>query len=269
MIDLTGKSAIVAGGASDVGRGVALVLAEQGADIVICDLDVEFAQETAEKVEKKGRRALTISADVTDRAAAAEMLAKTVKAFGKIDILVNDASVIGAPNWWERSDRSDHDWSLAMSANLRAVVNASEAVAQHMKERHYGKIVNIASIAARQGGADVPHYNAASAAVVSWTKFNALELASFDINVNAVCPGLLWTPMRPGLVERMGEVVDDPTLRNLTGREYFDQMVEAAVPMKKEQTPEDVGKLAAFLASDDAQGITGQAIGVDGGRRIG
>ena len=137
-----------------------------------------------------------------------------------------------------------------------------------MKERRYGKIINIASIAARQGGTDQPHYNASKAAVVSWTQSNALQLAPYDVNVNAVCPGLLWTPMWEGLARKRAAFDFDSSIRGATGREYFERTVESWIPMKKEQTPEDVGKLAAFLASDDAHNITGQAINVDGGRRM-
>lgn len=272
MINLNEKSAIVTGGASGIGRGICLVLAEQGANIAVADMDIERAESVAAEVAEMGRKSLTIGVDVTDRASVEAMVVRVLGEFEKIDILVNDAGVVGAPNWWERHTPSDDDWDIAMAVNLRGVVNASEAVAAHMKERSYGKIINIASIAARQGGTDIPHYNASKAAVVSWTQSNALQMAPFNVNVNAICPGLLWTPMFEGLVQRMAtfssDIGDDPTLRNLTGREYFEHLVESVIPMRKEQTPEDVGKLVAFLASDDAHNITGQAINVDGGRRM-
>ena len=104
--------------------------------------------------------------------------------------------------------------------------------------------------------------------MVSWTQSNALQLASYDINVNAICPGLLWMPLFERLVERRAASTSEPAAAGLTGRAQFDATVEATIPMKKEQTPEDIGKLAAFLASDDAHNITGQAINVDGGRRM-
>ena len=138
------------------------------------------------------------------------------------------------------------------------MVNVSEAVMGHMKERRYGKIVNIASIAARYGNVDIPHYNASKAAVVSWTQSNALQLAPFDINVNAICPGVLWTPMFERIAEKRARFNTDPDFEGLKGREFFEEMVESWIPMKREQTPEDIGKIAAFLASDDARNITGQ-----------
>ena len=130
-----------------------------------------------------------------------------------------------------------------------------------------GKIVNIASIASRQGGPSIPHYNASKAGVVSWTQSHALQLAPYQINVNAICPGLLWTPLFEHLIGRP-DFLDNQALEGLTGRQRFEKIIELGTPMQKEQTPEDIGKLAAFLASDDAHNITGQAINVDGGRRM-
>ena len=146
--------------------------------------------------------------------------------------------------------------------NLRGAVTASEAVVPHMKERRSGKIVNIASIAARRGGKDMPQYYASKAAVLSWTQSLATQLAPFNVNVNAICPGLLWTPMW----EAVAKARANAGYEGLSGRELFDKFVESWVPLGREQTPEDVGKLAAFLASDDAVNITGQAINLDGGR---
>ena len=265
MIDLRDEVTVVTGGASGIGRGICLVLAEQGANVVVADMNLQGAELVAADVAGKGRQAMAIGVDVTEKASVGSMVAQVLDGLGKIDILVNDAGVIGAPNWWERDTPSDEDWDRTYAVNLRGVVIVSEAVAPHMKERRYGKIINIASIGARQGGADIPHYNASKAAVVSWTQSNALQLAPYDINVNAICPGLLWTPMWERIVEKRARFNVDPGIRGLKGREYFERVVESWVPMKKEQTPEDIGKLAAFLASDDAHNITGQAINVDGG----
>ena len=265
MIDLTDKVAVVTGGASGIGRGICLVLAEQGANVVVADMNLEGAESVAADVAGKGRQAMAIGVDVTERASVETMVAQVLDGFGKIDILVNDAGIIGAPNWWERETPSDEDWDRAYAVNLRGVVIVSEAVAPHMKERRYGKIINIASVGARRGDTYVPHYNASKAAAVSWTQSNTLQLAPYDINVNAICPGMLWTPMWEGIAEKLSKFNLDPDIRGLKGREYFDKAVEFWPPMKKEQTPEDIGKLAAFLASDDAHNITGQAINLDGG----
>ena len=272
MIDLKGKIAIVTGGASGIGKGICKALAGQGAEIVVADINAQGAKSTADEIAATGRGSGVVEVDVTDRDSAARLVDQALSLFGNIDILVNDAGVIGAAEWWKRATPSDEDWDLVMAVNLRGLVNVSEAVTPHMQKKGYGKIVNIASIAARQGGADIPHYNASKAAVVSWTQSHALQMAPYNVNVNAICPGLLWTPMFEGLVERsvnfgsaLGSNVE---LRELSGREYFEKLVDSVIPMRKEQTPEDIGKLAAFLASDDAHNITGQAINVDGGRRM-
>ena len=189
--------------------------------------------------------------------------------FGKIDVLVNDAGIIGGSQWWERETPSDEDWAQVYAVNVRGMVITSEIVSENMKARNYGKIINIASIAARQGSPDIPHYSTSKAAVVSWTQSNAAQLAPHNINVNAICPGLLWTPMFEALVKRRANF-GSPGLdsEELAGRELFEKIVEETIPMKKEQTPEDIVKMTAFLASDDAHNITGQAIKVDGGRRM-
>ncbi len=268
MIDLTGKVAIVTGGGSGIGRGICLVLAEQGADVVVADLNAQAAESVASEVAARGRKGVASVVDVTDRASVERMVAEALAMSGKIDILVNNAGIVGAAGWWERPIPSNEDWEQVLAVNLRGVVIVSEAVAPHMKERRYGKIINIASIAARQGGPDIPHYNASKAAVVSWTQSHALQLAPYNVNVNAICPGLLWTPLFERLAQRRATFNTDPAFAGLSGRAFFEKLVETTIPMKKEQTPEDIGKLAAFLASDDAHNITGQAINVDGGRRM-
>ena len=136
------------------------------------------------------------------------------------------------------------------------------AVAPHMKERNYGKIVNIASIAGRQGSPRNPPYNVSKTGVISLTQGQALELAAFNINVNAICPGLLWTPMWERMTARQAMT---PNPEEKSQRELFEEHVQNTIPMRKEQTPEDIGNLAAFLASDFAHNITGQSINVSGG----
>ena len=267
MIDLTDRVAVVTGGAQGIGRGICLVLAQQGASVAVADVNPETAESVASEVSDMGRKALAIGADVTDRTSVSDMAAQVLEGFGRIDILVNNAGVVGAPDFWDREDINDDDWDSVLAVNLRGVVNVSEAVAPHMMERCYGKIVNIASIAARLGGPSLPHYSASKAGVVSWTQSHALHLAPYDINVNAICPGLLWTPLFERLIKRGGYEIGS-SADALTGREHFDRIVESRMPLKRGQTPEDTGKMAAFLVSDDARNITGQAINVDGGRRM-
>ena len=242
---------------------------KRGASGAVADINVQGASEVASDLAAKGPRSVAFAVDVTDRASVDQMVARVVEEFGRIDILVNDAGIIGASQWWELEVPNEDDWSQVYAVNVRGLVMVSEAVSPHMRERRYGKIINIASIAARQGSPDIPHYSTSKAAVMSWTQSHALQMAPYSVNVNAICPGLLWTPMFEALVKRRaGSPSGDVAAQGLAGRELFERIVEETIPMAREQTPEDIGRLAAFLASDDARNITGQAINVDGGRRM-
>ena len=139
-------------------------------------------------------------------------------------------------------------------------------MAEAMKGRRYGKIVNIASVAGRQGSPRNTPYNASKSGVISITQAYALALAPFDINVNAICPGLLWTPMWERIATRTINLND--SLEGSTPREAFEQFVAQSIPLGREQTPQDIGRLAVFLASDLALNITGQSINVNGGSRM-
>lgn len=269
MIDLSGRIAIVTGGASGIGRGISAVLAQQGAVLVIADLNEAAAQQAAaELAASTGQESHAVEVDVTSRQSVAALVETVLARSGRIDILVNNAGIVGAPGWETRPRVDDTDWEMTLSVNLRGVVNVSEAVAEVMKQQRSGKIVNIASIAGRQGGAANPPYNISKAGVISWTQGHAMELAPFDINVNAICPGLLWTPLFARPVQRnilRGEAPPRDDGDSL--EDVFERQVQGRVPLKRAQTPEDVGRLAAFLASDDACNITGQAINLDGGIR--
>lgn len=266
MIDLRGKNTIVTGGGSGIGRGISRVFAEAGAHVHVVDKNGSDAAETSSSLSGTGEFT-SESVDVTDVVTVESVVSRSISEFGKIDILVNNAGIVGAQNWWQRDIPNDADWHDVHEVNVRGMVRMSESVSQHMKNRRYGKIINIASIAARQGSPDLPHYSATKAAVVSWTQSNAIQLAPFNINVNAICPGLIWTPMWEAIArkrEKFGGPVSDA--RGISGREIFERVVEQWIPMKREQRPSDIGNLAAFLASDLSTNITGQSINVDGGR---
>jgi NAD(P)-dependent dehydrogenase (short-subunit alcohol dehydrogenase family) len=154
---------------------------------------------------------------------------------------------------------------MCYEVNLKGIWIMSRAVAPHFKDRGGGKIVNIASIAGRVGGAGLAHYNASKAGAISVTQSLAGELGPSNVNVNAVCPGLLWTPMWRQLEAMFG---GDETPETVDRRVVFERFIETNCPMRREQTPEDIGNAVAFLASDDARNITGQALNVDGGIRM-
>ena len=269
MIDLSGNVALVTGGARGIGRGISLVLAEQGADVSVADLNTDGAAETAAEVANMGRSAIAVPIDVTDRSSIDSAVATTLDQLGRIDILVNNAGIIGSGEWWEREVPNDDDWNHTFQVNVLGMSRVTQAVQNHMIERGSGRIINIASIAGRQGSPEIPHYSTSKAAAISLTQSSAHQLARHKITVNAICPGLLWTPMWESIARRRSRFGSTQAeVRGMPGREVFEQIVAETMPMQREQTPEDIGKLAAFLASDDAKNITGQAINVDGGLRM-
>lgn len=262
-MQLKNRVAIVTGGATGIGRAIGLKLAGQGASVVVADLKLDAAEKTALEIRALGLRAAAVVADVTDDAATRHMAGQALKLFGRIDILVNNAGVAGAPGWQTRSESTEDDWVFTYKVNVKGMVNATEAVFPSMKSENSGKIINLASIAGREGRPSLPHYSATKAAVINYSQSLAHELAPFNINVNAICPGLLWTPMWEQVGGRYAR--DNAAFSDLTPRQVFDRMIAERIPLGREQTPEDVGELAAFLASEDARNITGQAINVDGG----
>ena len=267
-MDLNDRVAIVTGGARGIGRAIAEKIATYGGSVMIADLDADNSASTASEIRAlyPGVGVESTDVDVTDRDSVACMASEAVARFGRIDILVNNAGIIGAPGWEQRDRPDESDWDQIYEVNVKGVANASDIVAEYMKPNGYGKIVNIASGAGRQGGPGNPPYNVSKAGVISITQSYALELAPFNINVNAICPGLLWTPMWDRIATRNINMDDD--LSDLTPRQAFERVVANRIPLGREQTPEDIGNLAVFLASDLAINITGQSINVNGGSRM-
>ena len=257
MIDLNGKVAIVTGGGSGIGKGISLVLANQGASVVIADVNIENASSVVSELESKGKKGIAISTDVSDKESIESMVNQVISEFGQIDILVNNAGVMGGPHYNYTHTPTDEDWDWALSINLMGVVNVSETVSPFMKERRYGKIVNVASTAARVAIAQGAQYSASKAATLNFTQSNALQLAPYNINVNCICPGNVWTPMS-----------QKPDIRPKLTFEEFEKTVSSSNPMGRSQTLQDMGYLTAFLVSDDSCNITGQAINIDGGQLL-
>ena len=265
-MDVSGSVAIVTGGGRGIGRGISLALARNGAHVVAADLNVRDAEATAREASGAGRQAVPASVDVTDRPSVDSMVSDALSQFGRVDILVNNAGIIAAPGWEERDSPGEDDWDMIYEVNVKGMAHVIEAVAPDMKERRRGKIVNIASIAGRLGTLTSGPYGASKAAVINLTQFWALELAPYSINVNAVCPGLLWTPLWHRIATRYGR--DTEKYPDMTTREVFEQTVRERIPLGREQTPEDIGNAVTFLASDAARNITGQALNVSGGSHM-
>jgi NAD(P)-dependent dehydrogenase (short-subunit alcohol dehydrogenase family) len=263
---LEGRVALVTGGARGIGAGIARCLAADGASIGIVDIDRVEAEKTAASL---GGGALGLEADVSQEAEIAKATDRVVREFGGLDILVNNAgaasgrediSQFGGSGF---ENHTQEAWDSVVANNLRTTFAGSKAGIPHLKASGGGSIINIASIAGLMPSPDLPSYGAAKAGVIHLTRTLALELAPHDIRVNAICPGFLWT--RAWEVVAALTKLNRPELADVELHDIFLAAVKTGVPLGREQTPEDIGKLTAFLASEDARNITGQEIKVDGG----
>jgi meso-butanediol dehydrogenase/(S,S)-butanediol dehydrogenase/diacetyl reductase len=262
---LAGKVAVVTGGGSGIGRGIALAMAQEGADIAIPDIQVMNADKVAGEVKALGRKALAMRTDVTSSADVKAMVDRVREALGKIDIVVNNAGM-AAPPGMPFMNNTEEDWDRAFAVNTKSVFIVCKAVAPHMIERKAGRIVNIASIAGPISAVTMPPYSVAKMGVITITKVIAKELAPHGVTVNAICPGVLYTDFWQKLAAHIADT--NPAFKGMTPRQVFDKRVTDLVPLKREQTPEDIGWAAVFLASDEARNITGVALPVDGGVMI-
>ena len=255
LFDLTGKCAIVTGGAMGIGQAVSLRLAEAGASVMIADIDAEAASQTVMQIKASGGKAQAIRADVSSTADANKVVKATVKAFGCLDILVNNAGIYPVS---PALDMSEEMWDKVLNINLKGVFFYSQVAAREMaKNGRGGKIVNMASVDAMHPYGGVAHYGASKAGVVMLTKALALELAPHNILVNAVAPGGIMTPgtkaARAALQAR--GMPEEVVLESFTAR----------LPLRRMGEPDDVAKVVLFLASAAAAYMTGTLVLVDGG----
>ncbi|MDP6402036.1 MAG: SDR family NAD(P)-dependent oxidoreductase [SAR202 cluster bacterium] len=258
--DLMGKTALVTGAGSGIGRGIAIILAEQGASVAVTDLDLDGAEGVADEIAGTGKIALHL--DVTDRNSIEQAVRRVISEWGELDILVNNAGVRSSTPAGAAED-SDEDWDLMFAVNVKGVVNCCNAAVPHFKERRYGKIINIASMGGHASRRTPGSYATSKAAVLRYTKGLADVLAPYNINVNSICPGAVWTRFQEA--GALSARQRDPELAQMEPEQIFRQRYDPMIPLGRVQTPEDIGKMAAFLASEDARNVTGQCIHVDGG----
>jgi len=263
-----GKIAIVTGAGQGIGRGVAKRFVQEGAHVVIAEYNKANAESAAQELSALGPEALAYPIDIGDTAQIEQMVRDVVARFGRIDILVNNAGVLETLPLF---DLTPEKWDWLQRVNQRGLFFCLQAVAKQMvaqvpdevkqagrADRSYGKIVNFSSVAGRSGRPYAAHYSAAKWAVISITQSAAAYLAPYNINVNAVCPGVVPTPMWDDI---------DKTQSARFGMqrgEWIKKTIES-VPLKRAATPEDLAAAVSFLCSTDADYITGQALNVDGG----
>ena len=239
-----GKIAVVTGAARGIGQAIALKLASGGADVAVCDLQVEWLDETVKAVEALGRKALPLAVDVGNGEAVNACIDAVIKAFGRIDIMINNAGITKDTLLIRMSEEQ---WDDVLRVNLKGVFLTTKAATKLMMKQRAGRIVNMASVVGVIGNAGQANYSAAKAGVIGFTKTIAKELASRGITANAVAPGFIDTDMTSALSDKAKEAA-------LSG-----------IPLGRMGTPEDIAAAVLFLVSDQASYITGQVLNVDGG----
>jgi len=243
-LKLTGKVALVTGAAQGIGKAIALLLARNGADLVVSDINLEKAEETAKEIRAIGPKAMAVKVDVANWSDVERMVTGILEKLAKIDILVNNAGITRDKLILRMTEE---DWDAVLGVNLKGTFNCTKAVVRHMAKQRSGKIVNIASVVGEMGNAGQANYSASKAGVIGLTKTIAREYAQRGINVNAIAPGYIETPMTEALPEKAKE-----ELRKL-------------IPMERLGKPEDVAEAVLFLVSEESSYITGQVLNVNGG----
>lgn len=248
-MDLKGKVAIITGARRGMGRTHALALAKAGSKVVVADISQEDCQKVATDIEKNGGEAIAVKCDVSKKEEVDNMVQKTIEEFGRIDILVNNAGICQFKPFLELSEE---EWDKTLDINLKGYFLCAQAVAKEMVKQKAGVIVNIASIAMGQVGVGFPaisHYCASKGGIVGMTEALALELAPYNIRVNAISPGAVDTPM-------VDPLKVDPKMMKAT---------LSRVPLGRMGKPEEVSNLVLFLASDASSYMTGSTVVIDGG----
>jgi NAD(P)-dependent dehydrogenase (short-subunit alcohol dehydrogenase family) len=264
---IEGKVAVVTGGGQGLGLGIALCLARDGADVAILDINGDTARSAAGAVAAAGRKSLPVQADLTDADQVKQGVESILAEFGRIDILVNNAG--GYPQEVSLGEgspriaaRTEIEWDGCYDINLKTTVLTCGEVVPLMTERKDGKIVNISSASASTPSASLVCYATMKAGIVHYTRMLARELAPDNINVNCVCPGIIYTPLWERGASEFSKRIPGV---EMTPREFFERTLVPQVPLGREQTAEDIGNAVAFFVSDEARNITGQTLHVDGG----
>ena len=241
---LKDKKAIVTGAGQGIGRSIALKMAQEGADVVIAEMNPETGDQTKRDVQALGREALFVNVDVSDQKHVQGMVDQVLRAWKRIDILVNNAGFDRPAGLLKVTEK---DWDAVLGVHLKGALNCIQGVATPMIENNYGKIINISSVWGKSGAVSEICYSSAKAGIIGLTKSVARELGRYQINVNVVLPGFILTPTVSKMAEKYRDIIIENT------------------PFKRAGKPEEVANVVAFLASDEASFMTGAAVEVSGG----
>ncbi len=249
------KVIFVTGAARGIGKAISQAFYEEGAHLIMTDLDEKELLKTSQNIQRESKNQ-TYALDVTNENMIMKVVSKVIRKFGKIDVLVNNAGISSMNYFWKLEEE---EWDRNMNVNVKGVWLMTKHVAPYMIKRREGKIVNTASMAAKIGAPLLAHYSASKFAVIGFTQAAAKELAQYGINVNAVCPGFVKTSMQDR------EIVWEAKLRKISKPEDVREEYIKQTPMGRLCYPEDVAKVVLFLASKDADFMTGQAVNITGG----
>ncbi len=255
------KVAIVTGGGNGIGEAVALRLASEGAKVVVADLNLGTAQKVADAIKACGGDALAVACDATNPEDVDSLMDKTIKAYGAVDILVNNVG--GGSGISLMSKSLIEDWDQTIEINLKSAYLCCRAAAKVMMSRKQGRMINMSSVSGKQGERLLGAYCAAKFGVIGLTQTLAKELARYDITVNAVCPGYVYTPGWEKLAQAVKDI--QPVYADKSLQEIFDVRVKEVTPLRRPQDACEIAGLVAYLVSHEARSITGQAISIDGG----
>jgi 3-oxoacyl-(acyl-carrier-protein) reductase len=244
---LKDKVALITGGGSGIGEATAQRFADEGAKVVICDVNLESANSVAENIKENGKEAIAIQVDISKKSEVENMISQVIERYGRLDILVNNA---GINRDAFAKKMTEEEWDAVIDINLKGTFLCAQAALKAMSKQNYGRIINTSSIGAL-GNLGQANYAASKCGVIGLTKTLSLECARYNITVNCIAPGATKTPMTAKMPENIAQMITDK------------------IPLKRFAEPKEIANMHVFLASDEASYITGQVIFVDGGISVG